>query len=176
RAVDDAFARAKASHDHGLRDLDDALAVLGDRLPQAASAEDRAHLSGIREWRDAERNRQHTRDLVRSGAPKGARVETAPDSPDRVTVTLEGEQLQALATDSWALNRETGLLEFRGVPAQRCDEMVRGRLGDIGSGLPATVLRSTCDLELVLPPASRGQRLYVFDFRGVGFLLLITAD
>jgi len=175
RSVDDAFARAKASHDHGLRDLDDALAVFADRLPQAATAEDRVHLSGIREWRDAERNRQRTRDLVRSGAPKGARVETATDGTD-ITVTLEGEQLQALATDSWALDRETGLLEFRGVAAQRCDEMVRGRLGDIGSGLPATVLRSSCELELVLPPASRGQRLYVFDFRGVGFLLLITAD
>jgi serine/threonine protein kinase len=177
RTVDDAFTRAKTSQDHGLRDLDAALAVFGDRLPQAATAEDRAHLSGIREWRDAERNRQHTRDLVRSGAPKGARVETSPDGADiKATVMLEGEQLQALATDSWTLNHETGLLEFPGVAAQRCDEMVRGRLGDIGSGLPATVLRSTCEIELVLPPASRGQRLYVFDFRGVGFLLLITAD
>ncbi|HZT55156.1 MAG TPA: hypothetical protein VFA35_02950, partial [Burkholderiaceae bacterium] len=175
RAVDDAYARARKSHDHDLHDLDDALAVFSDRLLQAATAEDRAHLSEMREWRDAEHNRQRTRDLVRSGAPKGARVDTTANGTD-MTVRLEGEQLQAIATDSWVLNRDTGLLEFRGVAAQRADEMVRGRLGDVGSGLPATVLRSTCTIDLVLPPASRGQRLYVFDYRGVGFLLLITAD
>jgi hypothetical protein len=175
RAVDEAYARARKSKDHDLHDLDDALAVFSDRLLQAATADDRARLSDVREWRDVEHNRQRTRDLVRSGAPKGARVDITANGTD-MTVRLEGEQLQALATDSWVLNRDTGLLEFRGVAAQHADEMVRGRLGSVVSGLEATVLRSTCTIDMVLPPASRGQRLYVFDYRGVGFLLLITAD
>jgi hypothetical protein len=88
-------------------------------------------------------------------------------------VQVAGAQVAAGASDSWAIHDQT--VEFTGSGSARMESMVAGRL-ELGSGLPAAARRVDCSIDLILPPPSRGNRSYVFDFRGVPVLLLVTAD
>ncbi len=153
----------------------DAALLLFDRSPaDSIAAEDRTNLQAIRQWREAERQRQQRLLDVQGGAPKGARIDVASEAGVLVaTVQVEGAQIAAGASDNWAFNGRT--VEFTGGGNAKWEGMVSGRL-ELGSGLPAAARRVDVAIDLVLPPSSVGQRSYVFDFRGVAVLLLVTAD
>jgi hypothetical protein len=167
-----AYDRARQLGD--LRDLDAAL-LLFDRTPaDSIAAEDRTSLQAIRQWREAERQRQQRLLDVQGSAPKGARIDVASEAGVLVaTVQVEGAQVAAGASDNWAFNGRT--VEFTGAGSAKFEGMISSRL-ELGSGLPAAARRVDCSIDLVLPPSTIGQRSYVFDFRGVAVLLLVTAD
>jgi len=167
-------ARDVAEKTGDLAQLDSALVACETRVPAIELTDtERASLRSSRRWLSLERRRRIVQNEVVTAAPRGAEVAIAIDADELVgSVTMSGAMLHRDAAEGWQIRN--GVLEFAGgdrpwsempLQALRCDP-----------GLSAAALRTTVDLDFVVPPPNVGRRFHVVEFRGIAFVFVVAAN
>jgi hypothetical protein len=119
------------------------------------------------------RHRELHAGLLRT-APGGAAIEVEVRNGDlRAQVEVPARLLQRTAGEGWSLRGD--LLEFAGGGRPWSDVAARSGL-ECAVGFDAVAERVGADLDLVLPPAAGGRRLYVVDFRSAGVVVVLSGD
>jgi hypothetical protein len=169
-----AAREAATKSDANLTALEQAIMTCKNRVPEAErkGSEDtelraaEACLALLRRRRDVEAE-------VRASAPKEAAVAVSIAAEDLVAeVALAAPVLQHDASDGWHLR--DGTLEFAGGD-RPWREAAAQRL-KCSSGIEPRATRMQVEVDVVLPPSTVGRRLYVFEFRGVPLVLVVTAN
>ncbi|MBX3464856.1 MAG: serine/threonine protein kinase [Planctomycetes bacterium] len=168
-------AREMAADNGSLTELEAAILSFQTRVPNAELADsERQEVRSAVAWLQQERRRRNLVAELLANAPPGAqsRVAVVGDQLE-AEVALPGPALlHGAAAEGWRARADAaefagGAVAWRDLPLQalRCR-----------SGLDGTATRAVLDLDLVLPAAGVGRRLYVIEFRGIAVLLAITAD
>ncbi|MBL9079474.1 MAG: protein kinase [Planctomycetes bacterium] len=167
-------AREAAAAAGSLNELEAAILTFQARVSTAEMADQERHeLRAAQQWLRLERRRRDLLDELRGAAPAGAeaRVVIAGDQLD-VEVAFGGGALLRGAAEGW--QQRQGALEFAG--GERPWPELPQQLLRCTTGLDGSAVRAQAELDLVLPPAAVGRRLYVVEFRGIAVLLTVSAN
>jgi hypothetical protein len=174
------FARLKAARavatksDSHLIALEQAIMTCKNSVPEAErNGREDAQLRDAEAWLALARRRRDVEAEVRASAPKEAKVDVSIAAEDLVAeVALAASVLRHDASDGWHLR--DGMLEFAG--ADRPWREVSSQRLKCSSGIEPRATRMQVEVDVVLPPSTVGRRLYVFEFRGVPMVLVVTAN
>jgi tRNA A-37 threonylcarbamoyl transferase component Bud32 len=167
-------AREAAAQAGALNELEGAILTLKSRIaPAELSDRERHELRDASSWLQQERRRRQLLADLHRQAPAGSQADVvfAGERLD-AEVTLVGAALHRDAAEGWHLRQ--GSLEFAGGDRPWTDlplQVLR-----CSTGMDGSAERATLQLDLVLPGATVGRRLYVVAFRGIAVLLVVTAD
>jgi hypothetical protein len=176
---DSVLARLRQARELALRTdtlgpLENALAVANSRLPESMrTSAEASELRGIEAWlRLARRRRDLAEELARL-APREAEIDVRIDGEELVAVVAFGPTaLHRGAAEGWQLR--THGVEFAG--GARPWANLASAMLQASPGLPPRGHRLRVSADVVWPAATVGSRLYAFEVRGVGGLLVIGAD
>ncbi|HEU4418194.1 MAG TPA: hypothetical protein VFT55_04605, partial [Planctomycetota bacterium] len=173
--------------DEHLRALEQAIMNCRSRVPETArSGPQDAELRKAEARFALARQRRDVEAEVLASAPKQAKVDVSIAAEDTARVDTQGREvivaevilagpvLHHDASDGW--HPRDGMIEFAGGD-RPWREAVSQRL-KCSSGIEprATRMRMQVEVDAVLPPSTVGRRLYVFEFRGVPLVLVVTAN
>ncbi len=156
-----------------LNKLENALIACRARLPEAErSGAEEKELREVHQWVQLARRQRDIESDLAKVAPRGAdaSVQIVGDEIE-AQVVLPAEVLQRDAAGGWQLH--DGLLEFAG---RRPWSELALQVLEGNPGLEPRALHTTLTIQCVLPPASVGRRFWVFEFRGIGCMLVLGAN
>jgi tRNA A-37 threonylcarbamoyl transferase component Bud32 len=171
RRVREGFARLREQRAEPA-ELEAAIAALRSGPADLLPAEQQ-ELARIEAALDKERNRAELERDIGATAPSNAAVAVQVDGDRlRAKVAIPVDGLRGGAHDGW---HERGqVLEFGGVmvPWAVLDKQSLA----VNPGLRPGAGTATIEIDLLVPPAEVGLRLWLLEFSGVGVLLTVTAD
>jgi len=165
---------AATKSDAHLTAMEQALMTCKNRIPETErSGREDVLLREAEAWLARARRRRDVEAELLASAPKDAKVAVWIAEEDLVAeVALAAPLLQHDASDGWHLRY--GTLEFAGGD-RPWRELASQRLR-CNSGIEPRATRMHVEVDVVLPPSTVGRRLYVFEFRGVPLVLVVTAN
>ncbi len=173
------FADLKNAREEALRTgvlppLESAILSCEARFPaNDLSDAERAELRAARGVRGQLLRRRDVAAELAGAAPPGAEVRVAIRNGEvEAELEVPALALQRGAADGWQLR--AGAVEFVGGDRPWSD--VASQALRCKCGLSPRAGRSVLQLDLVLPQAAIGRRLYVVEFRGIAVMLVVTAD
>ncbi|MGE3171119.1 MAG: protein kinase [Planctomycetota bacterium] len=170
RRLREAFERARAQDQ--TRELESALATWRAGFAAEASLPETQLATEAGRWLTREKARQVRLQELQRQVPEDARVVLHDDGTELLAeVTLPPSALRG-AGEGWQLRG--GRLEFA-CTAPVLADVDRRRL-EVDAGLATASRQVAAEVDLAMPIATHGERVYVLEFRGVACAVVASAD